>query len=113
MMTFYQRIAIFVALLLCAPLMGADSPSWASAVGEDELGRWAELRVGEATQRFRWIRPGSFGMGSSQEQLDAILRDNPDIDPKLFLDETPHRVVLTKGFWPIFYSSRDEIIEIP
>ncbi|MBK7677070.1 MAG: formylglycine-generating enzyme family protein [Candidatus Accumulibacter sp.] len=65
---------------------GADVP-WASATGSDEYGRWAEIDVAGVRQRFRWIAPGSFLMGSPAGEAG---RDN---------DEVPHPVTLTRGFW--------------
>jgi formylglycine-generating enzyme required for sulfatase activity len=38
-------------------------------------------------QRFRWIEPGKFMMGS------------PESEPERYDDELLHEVVLTKGFW--------------
>jgi formylglycine-generating enzyme required for sulfatase activity len=74
-----QRLAAAQALL--------DRPAWASASGTDQFGRWATLRVGVAEQRLRWIAPGDFIMGSFPT------------DPERNVDEVPHRVSLTKGFW--------------
>jgi formylglycine-generating enzyme required for sulfatase activity len=77
-------------------------PAWASAWGDDRYGLWAELEVedsrlsgglvsgtsGKVMQRFRWIEPGSFLMGS------------PDSEPIHQSDEGPqHLVTLTQGFW--------------
>lgn len=39
-------------------------PPWASAVGEDATGSWLEIAVAGVVQRFRWIKPGNFLMGS-------------------------------------------------
>ena len=64
------------------------SAPWAQTVGEDQYGVYADLRVGETKQRFRWIRPGSFIMGS------------PDDEKGRWDDEGPqHKVTFTKGFW--------------
>jgi len=53
-----------------------------------EFGNFADLRVGKAVQRFRWIEPGEFLMGS------------PDDEPERFDDEGPqHRVRISEGFW--------------
>ncbi len=61
---------------------------WAQTVGEDGFGIYADLRVGEAKQRFRYIMPGSFIMGS------------PDDEKGRWDDEGPqHKVTFTKGFW--------------
>ncbi len=46
-----------------------------------------EINVGGVTQRFVWIEPGSFLMGSPEDE--AGRRG----------DETQHEVTLTKGFW--------------
>jgi formylglycine-generating enzyme len=66
---------------------GAAKPGWANAAGDDHHGRWADLRVGTATQRLRWIAPGIFVMGSP---LSETVRDG---------DETQHQVTVSKGFW--------------
>ena len=59
---------------------------------DPEFGLWAEFTVssrhGSATQRLRWIEPGSFRMGS------------PESEPERYRDEGPqHWVTLTRGFW--------------
>jgi len=33
-------------------------PAWSESWGEDDFGIWADLRVGQAWQRMRWIPPG-------------------------------------------------------
>ena len=58
-----------------------------SRVGVDEFGLYAELPVGRTTQRFRWIVPGTFQMGS------------PATEKERLEDETQHAVTLTKGYW--------------
>ena len=86
-----------------APPAGQWPPAWASAWGDDRYGLWAELEVENSrlsgglvlssssrkvVQRFRWIEPGSFLMGS------------PDSEPERDDDEGPqHPVILTQGFW--------------
>jgi formylglycine-generating enzyme required for sulfatase activity len=68
-------------------------PEFASAYGDDEYGLWADFYWDPADeesvkQRFRWIEPGEFLMGSPEEEKG---RDD---------DEGPqHRVVLTEGLW--------------
>jgi formylglycine-generating enzyme required for sulfatase activity len=63
-------------------------PAWASAWGDDRYGLWAELEVSQIVQRFRWIEPGSFLMGS------------PDTEHERSRDEGPqHPVTMTQGFW--------------
>ncbi|MFO1289309.1 MAG: hypothetical protein U1E82_01670 [Nitrosomonas sp.] len=55
--------------------------------GLDEWGLYADLTVREVTQRFRWIAPGTFTMGSPENEAER--RE----------DETQHLVTLTQGFW--------------
>ena len=62
-------------------------PAWASAWGQDIFGCFADLEVKDILQRFRWIAPGSFLMGS------------PENEAERYSDETLHSVTLTRGFW--------------
>ena len=64
-----------------------EIPVWANDVGQDQYGRYTDLVVKGITQKFRWIEPGTFWMGS------------PESEPDRFGDETRHQVTLTKGFW--------------
>ncbi|MBL8398919.1 MAG: formylglycine-generating enzyme family protein [Candidatus Accumulibacter sp.] len=64
-----------------------EKPPWASAVGSDEYGRYAEITIDGVRQRFRWIEPGSFEMGS------------PASEPGCGSDEVQHTVTLSRGFW--------------
>ncbi len=61
-------------------------PSWANSFGKDKYGYWANLRIKEQGQCFRWIEAGEFIMGSDYDEF------GPD-------DEYPHKVKLSKGFW--------------
>ena len=61
--------------------------SWAAAAGRDQYGRWADIRVGGATVRLRYVAPGSFTMGS------------PVSEEGRFDNETQHEVMLTRGYW--------------
>ena len=69
-------------------------PPFADAWGDDEYGLWAEFHLPLAgaerpvIQRLRWIEPGTFLMGS------------PEDEPERYDDEGPqHWVTLTRGFW--------------
>lgn len=85
---------------------------WASASGEDNYGRWADLTVNGATQRMRWIPPTGpegFWMGAPQAERDAIdskgARDwanqheheprQKSVDTGFWLADTP----CTQAFW--------------
>lgn len=56
-------------------------------LGLDDWGLYADLVVEALTQRFRWIVPGTFLMGSPETELE---RGEDDIQ---------HPVTLTQGFW--------------
>ncbi|MBF0213228.1 MAG: formylglycine-generating enzyme family protein [Magnetococcales bacterium] len=63
-------------------------PSWADAWGWDDYGAWVEFVVKNVRQRMRWIKPGSFMMGSPDDELG---RDS---------DESPqHEVTFQSGYW--------------
>ncbi|MEO0444949.1 MAG: formylglycine-generating enzyme family protein [Verrucomicrobiota bacterium] len=67
---------------------GPEKPSWAHDVGEDEFGIWAEARVQEVKFVFRQIEPGTFQMGSPDDEEGRYADEGP-----------PHEVTLTAGFW--------------
>lgn len=65
-------------------------PDWASAIGRDQYGLFAEFELldGGAIQRLRWIPPGRFWMGSPVDEEGR------------WKDEGPrHQVVLAEGYW--------------
>ena len=72
-------------------------PEWAEEVSRDRFGLWALMRVrtkrswlrrSVVDYRFRWMRRGSFMMGSPEEEAGHLEREGPQ-----------HHVTLTKGFW--------------
>ncbi len=66
----------------------AFPPACAVAWGDDQYGLWIDVVIGGPLQRFRWIEPGEFVMGSPEGEE---ARDD---------DEGPQHVVrLTEGFW--------------
>jgi formylglycine-generating enzyme required for sulfatase activity len=70
-----------------------DLPPWADRRGTDAYGDWIEFSVPDPTgsrvvQRLRWIAPGTFLMGS------------PEDEPGRYSDEGPrHQVTIGDGFW--------------
>ena len=56
--------------------------TWSSSFGQDQFGVFAELRVGEAVQLFRWIPPGTVSIEAWKQR---------DIPAKT--------VTIAKGFW--------------
>jgi formylglycine-generating enzyme len=66
----------------------ADFPAfWACDWGEDGYGLWMAFRYRGIRQQLRWIMPGEFIMGSPESETE-----HND-------DATPHRVILSHGFW--------------
>ncbi len=68
---------------------------WPAPFAEDELGLYVDLNVKNATQRFRWIKPGSFWMGSPVAEVDREWGGNESGKGT----ETLHQVTLSQGFW--------------
>ncbi len=71
------------------PGIGSTAGRWQlpTPFGLDEWGLYADLTIKEATQRFRWIAPSTFTMGS------------PETEAERQENETQHLVTLTQGFW--------------
>ena len=64
-------------------------PEWASAIGRDSFGLWAEFTVRRAvTQRLRWVPPGRFLMGSPAEEAGRSV-----------LEGRRRMVQIRRGFW--------------
>jgi formylglycine-generating enzyme required for sulfatase activity len=78
-------------------------PAWASAMGRDKFGLWAEMRLeaksrgrrkstnnaaGQVRQRLRWIPPGSFLMGSPASEVGRYEGEGPQ-----------HEVAIQAGYW--------------
>ncbi len=63
-------------------------PEWASAMGRDRYGLWAEFTLKDVVQRMRWIPPGRFMMGSPDADELASEREKPQ-----------HEVTLRCGYW--------------
>lgn len=67
-------------------------PRWASEMGRDRFGLYADLTISSkkstVSQRFRWIEPGTFLMGSPDDEADRYDDEGPQ-----------HLVTLTQGYW--------------
>ncbi|WP_372371361.1 formylglycine-generating enzyme family protein [Candidatus Uabimicrobium sp. HlEnr_7] len=55
--------------------------------GRDECGLWMGFTYKDVHQVMRWIRPGTFMMGS------------PETEEGRFANEVQHQVTISKGFW--------------
>jgi formylglycine-generating enzyme required for sulfatase activity len=62
-------------------------PEWETAWNRDQFGLYADVEILKITQRFRWIEPTSFLMGSPEDEAGR------------YGDETQHTVILTQGYW--------------
>lgn len=56
--------------------------------GVDQYGLYADMCVDSVTQRFRWIEPGEFLMGSPENESDRGENEGPQ-----------HRVRISEGYW--------------
>ena len=55
--------------------------------GVDQYGLYIDLSIKQCIQRFRWIEPGTFLMGS------------PETEPGCYDDEAQHQVTISQGYW--------------
>jgi RNA polymerase sigma factor (sigma-70 family) len=90
-------VSVPVAPTPVAAAPAVAKAAWATDSGKDQYGAWADLKVADVTQRFRWIQPGTFTMGSSQAEKDAAVQAGAK--PEWVAPEVQHQVTLTQGFW--------------
>ncbi|HRI63732.1 MAG TPA: formylglycine-generating enzyme family protein [Polyangium sp.] len=62
--------------------------SWTMAAGRDRFGLWADAKISGVVQRFRWIPPGRFLMGSPESEVGRYDDEGPQ-----------HWVTWTGGRW--------------
>jgi formylglycine-generating enzyme required for sulfatase activity len=67
---------------------GGTAPAWADHWGRDSWGAQVTLRVGNVTQRLRWVPAGEFLMGSPAKEKGRDVDEGPQ-----------HPVRITRGFW--------------
>ena len=65
-----------------------ERPPWAVDAGTDEFGDWAEFDYDGVRQRLRWIPPGTFMMGSPEDEVGRFDTEGPQ-----------HEVTIGAGFW--------------
>jgi len=66
---------------------------WCSDYGEDEYGIFMGFTFQGIRQGFRWIPPGTFMMGSPEDEEGRYEGNDTD------WQETLHQVTLTQGYW--------------
>jgi formylglycine-generating enzyme required for sulfatase activity len=72
-------------------------PEWASIDGVDQYGQWVEMDVSGSRQRFRWVYPGTFMMGSPQSEQESAMKGRAK---KVEVEcEVLHIVTLSRGYW--------------
>ncbi len=64
-----------------------DKAAKEQADNQDQYGRYFDLTVNNVTQRFRWIKAGTFLMGSPASEAERSA------------DEKQHSVTLSQGYW--------------
>ncbi|BCG65825.1 MAG: formylglycine-generating enzyme [Methyloprofundus sp.] len=62
-------------------------PTWAESGGRDQYGIYADINVKGVELRMRWIEPGTFLMGSPENEAERHSWENQ------------HQVTLTQGYW--------------
>lgn len=65
-----------------------SDPLWWDGLSEDRFGIFARLKIGSVFQVMRYIRPGSFLMGSPDDEVGREFNEGP-----------MHWVTITNGFW--------------
>ena len=68
---------------------------WPTPFGDDTFGLYVDLSVKQVTQRFRWVEPGTFWMGSPEDEPEREWGGHEEGKGT----ETRHQVTLTHGFW--------------
>ncbi|GDY14924.1 hypothetical protein LBMAG53_38020 [Planctomycetota bacterium] len=74
-----------------------SKPAWATSMGKDGYGIWADLTLGGEVQRMRLIKAGTFTMGSPQSEKEAAIAAGAK--PEWVAPEVEHKVTLTQDFW--------------
>jgi sulfatase modifying factor 1 len=72
---------------LLAQMIPQFPPVWAEVFGEDDYGIFAECSLDGVRFVWRWICPGTFMMGSPEDEVGRYER------------EVQHKVTLTRGYW--------------
>ncbi|MEO1336119.1 MAG: SUMF1/EgtB/PvdO family nonheme iron enzyme, partial [Myxococcota bacterium] len=70
------------------PFAGGRIPRWVSAWGHDDCGVWAAFEIEGVRQALRWIRPGTFLMGSPVDEPGRRENEGPQ-----------HQATFSRGFW--------------
>jgi len=82
-----QKINSTRGIWFFSPRYSGWTPDWATECYYDEYGAVAEAEIAGIPQRFRWIEPTTFQMGS------------PETEEGRNSSETQHQVTLSQGYW--------------
>jgi formylglycine-generating enzyme required for sulfatase activity len=76
---------------------------WADSISRDQFGWFATFYLGGVEFVFRWIPPGTFMMGSREEEVGSDVSERPQ-----------HPVTISRGFWlgetPVTEAQRSAIV---
>lgn len=73
--------------------------SWTIAAGRDRFGLWADAEIRGVVQRFRWIPPGRFLMGSPESEVGRFDNEGPQHSVEILAGYWLGEVQVTQGLW--------------
>ena len=73
--------------LLAGLFKARQTQNWLDHLARDEFGLYTDVNLAGVVQRFRWIPPGQFAMGSPEDEQGRY--DN----------EVLHKVTISQGYW--------------
>ena len=95
------------------PLADGNPPRWASSWGEDRRGVWAGFSMGGVTQRMRWIRHGTFKMGSPKTEAGRYPWEGPEHDVTIAKDYWLADTPCTQALWQVIMGENPSQFQTP
>ncbi|NDK36782.1 formylglycine-generating enzyme family protein, partial [Rhodovulum sulfidophilum] len=86
------------AELVIQRITRSDLGSWASGMGRDRFGLWAEFALGDIRQRLRFCPPGRFLMGSPSDEAGYVAMQDAIVSYK-GAEEPQTEITFKHGFW--------------
>lgn len=65
----------------------------------DAIGPYVDLPIKDQVQRFRWIAPGSFMMGSELAEQQRFANGDKQWLDRMEVESPRHKVTISRGFW--------------